>query len=113
VTGWRVLLAILVVGTCWLAFTPAPPRELDVGWDKANHWLAFSTLACTACMAFPQARRRYASVAVWLLALGIFIELVQSQLPTRSAELEDIVADCVGIGSGLLVMKAWQRFRAG
>jgi VanZ family protein len=101
------------LGTCWLAFSPAPPAELDTGWDKANHWLAFSTLAVTAFQAIPNARRRYAGVALGLLALGVFIELVQSQIPARSAELLDVVADAIGIGAGLLIMKAWQRLRPG
>ena len=108
-----MLLAVLVGGTCWLAFSPAPPQELDTGWDKANHWLAFSTLAITACLAFPHARRRYAGVALGLLAFGVFIELVQSQIPSRSAEVLDVVADSFGIGAGLLVMVVWQRLRAG
>lgn len=110
--GWRLLLAVLVTGICWLAFWPAPPQEISTGWDKANHWLAFSTLAITACLAFPHARRRHAGVALWLLAYGIFIEAVQSQIPERTAELMDIVADSIGIAAGLLLTMAWQRWRA-
>ena len=113
VAGWRLLLVALIAGTCWLAFSPAPPQEIDTGWDKANHWLAFSTMAVTAGLAFPHARRRSAGVALGLLALGIFIELVQSQIPARSAEVLDVVADSIGIAAGLLLMKAWRQLRPG
>jgi VanZ family protein len=113
VTGWRVLLAALLVGICWLAFSPAPPPELDTGWDKSNHSLAFSTLAVMGCLAFPDARRRYAILASGLLAFGVFIELVQTQIPSRSADVLDVLADGVGIGAGLLIMRAWQRLRPG
>lgn len=110
-TGWRALLTLLVLGTCWLAFSPAPPPQIDTGWDKLNHWIAFSSMAFSACFAFPQTRARYRKVALALLAFGIFIELVQLEIPNRSAEVLDVVADAIGIMGGLLPAWWWQRRR--
>ena len=97
------------MGTCWLAFTPSPPPTLDTGWDKLNHWIAFATMAISACFAFAQSRHRALKVALWLLAFGVFIELVQSQIPGREADVLDVLADSIGIAGGLLL--AWGRER--
>lgn len=101
---WQLVLLILAMVICWLAFSPAPPPAADTGWDKANHGLAFGVLAITAELAFwPLPRRRWRN-ALGLLAFGAFIELVQSQIPERSGEWPDLLADGVGIGLGLLAV---------
>jgi VanZ family protein len=94
-TGWRALLAALMLATCWLAFSPAPPENIDTGWDKLNHALAFAALAFCASRGF--APQRLLAVPASLLAFGGFIEIVQSQIPGRSAEWADLLADAVGI----------------
>jgi len=100
---WAWLLAALIVVVAWFAFTPAPPRTLETIWDKLHHALAFTVLACVAELAaWPRRRHRW-EVALGLLAWGGVIELVQSQLPTRSAEWGDLLADAVGIAIGLLL----------
>ena len=111
VRGWRALLGALVLAVCWLAFTPSPPEDFDSGWDKLNHWLAFATLAFCACFAFPGAQRGYLKVALALLAFGIVIELVQTQIPGRNADALDVLADGIGIAGGLLPAWLWQRVR--
>lgn len=104
--GWQLILVILALVICWLAFSPAPPPAADTGWDKANHGLAFGVLAVTAELAFwPLPRRRWRN-AFWLLAFGAFIELVQTQIPERTGEWPDLLADGVGIAIGLLTVEA-------
>jgi VanZ family protein len=105
---WRLLLLALVLAVCWLAFSPAPPRSADTGWDKANHALAFAVLAVNAELAFwPLPRRRLLS-ALALLAFGGFIELVQTQIATRTGEWLDLLADGCGIALGLLLVAVVQ-----
>lgn len=94
-TGWRVLLGVLAAAVCWLAFSPAPPPAIDTGWDKLNHAIAFAALAFCAARGF--APQSSLAIPAALLAFGGFIELVQSQLPGRSAEVADLLADAVGI----------------
>ena len=98
----RVLLLVLLAVVSWLAFSPAPPPGLDTGWDKLNHFSAFAALTVTGCVAFARRWR----VAAWLLAYGVLIECVQSQIPSRRAEAADVLADAVGIVIGLTVA-AW------
>lgn len=108
-TGWRVLLASGLVAICWLAFNPHPPPAADMGSDKLNHVSAFAVLAFCAERGFGWPAWRRSTAA--LMAFGAVIELVQSQIPGRSAELPDLLADAVGIGAGLLLAAAWRRWR--
>jgi VanZ family protein len=112
--AWRLGLGLLVVVVCWLAFSPAPPPQLHTHWDKLNHTLAFAALGWCACLGWPMppAPRRVAhllGLALALLAFGAFIEVVQSQLPARSAEWADLLADAVGtlLGGGLAHGVQW------
>ena len=41
---WQMLLLLLLLSITWLALSPAPPPAASVGWDKANHLLAFAAL---------------------------------------------------------------------
>ena len=101
--GFAALLALLIVVVAWFAFPPAPPRTLETVWDKLHHAFAFTVLAGVAELAFwPQQGHRW-RVALGLLIWGGVIELVQSQLPTRSAEWGDLLADAVGMALGLLL----------
>lgn len=107
--GWRVLLAVAMLGICWLAFDPHPPTAVDTGWDKLNHLSAFATLAFCAERGFGWPAWRRSSIG--LLGFGIFIELVQSQIPGRSAEAADVLGDAVGIAAGFLFAAAWRRLQ--
>jgi VanZ family protein len=98
---WRVALALLLVVINWLALTPAPPRQMDLGWDKLNHLSAFATLAVVAVLGRCGAFWR---IAVALLAYGGLIEILQSFTPNRDAEWADLLADGVGIALGLLLV---------
>jgi VanZ family protein len=99
VTGWRLLLLAAAAGVCWLAFTPHPPPAVQHVWDKAQHIGAFVVLGVCARRGWPGTRGVLAFGA--LLAFGVFIELVQSQIPGRSADVEDVLADGVGALLGL------------
>jgi len=102
---WRALLALLLVVITWLALSPAPPKTADIGWDKANHALAFASLAFTAVWARWQKPRQWPMLFFALLTYGGAIEIAQSFLPPREAGWDDLLADAVGIAMGLLA--AW------
>jgi len=102
---WRALLALMLAVITWLALSPAPPRTVDTGWDKANHALAFASLAFSAVWALWQRPRQWIWLVLALLAYGVFIEIAQSFLPPREADWHDVVADGIGIAIGLLA--AW------
>lgn len=99
--AWRVLFLAVVLGASWLAFSPHPPPAADLGWDKANHFTAFGTLAFIGLQGLAAGPRRRWIVLATLLAYGIGIELVQSQIPGRDAEAADVLADMIGAVIGL------------
>lgn len=99
---WQVLLALLTLFVCYLAFTPMPPKQVGMFWDKLNHMAAFACLSFTACLGFPGPWRRVMAVLLALLALGGLIEVVQAFVPGRSCEWGDLLADAVGIAAGAM-----------
>jgi VanZ family protein len=99
------------MAVCWLAFTPDPPPSADTGWDKLNHVLAFAALAFCGWFSWGDAPHRVAGVAVCTLGFGVFIELVQLQIPGRTGEWPDLLADAVGIAAGLAAALAISRRR--
>jgi VanZ family protein len=102
-TGFWIPLAVCT----YLALVPEPP-DLPVFRlsDVVLHAAAFSylTLAFTL-MRHGRDRpgRIYVGAFVAMLGYGIFLEVVQSTIPERSAELKDLLVDLVGIGFGLAV----------
>lgn len=110
--AWRCLLLALLITITWLALTPHPPRSADLGWDKLNHLAAFGSLAFCAMRGF--ARAGPWRVAAALLLYGALIEVAQSQVPGRSAEWGDLLADSLGIALGVAahaLAARWLRLR--
>lgn len=102
---FRIALFICIVATCILAFGE-PAETLRGHNDKLNHFLAF------AVMAFLLDRSWRLPLLLQLLALlgfGIMIELVQSELPYRSADGLDLLADLVGALSYYLIARIGSR----
>jgi VanZ family protein len=91
---------------------PQPPSGLDSGWDKLNHVLAFAgpMFAGLAALAHPT-RRAGLALGLALLAWGGALELLQGQLPPRSGEWADWLADAIGVLLGAALFAAAARFR--
>jgi VanZ family protein len=98
--GWRLLLVLLLASASWLAFTPQPPGM--PGGDKLHHLLGFAVLTFVGTLGFEPRLRNMFGVAGALLLYGTFIEGVQSQLPWRTAEWADLLADGIGVLAGAL-----------
>jgi VanZ family protein len=103
---WRAALVLLLCVITWLALTPAPPRQADLGWDKLNDLAAFATLAVVAMLGRSGS---YGRVGAALLAYGALIEVLQSYTPTRAGEWADLLADGLGIALGMLLVAIWLR----
>ncbi|MCY7315874.1 MAG: VanZ family protein [Rubrivivax sp.] len=105
----RLALGLLMAVVSWLAFRPADAPDLVLHADKLRHLAAFGALAAVAALGWPPGRWQQAAIALGLLAYGLAIELIQSQLPTRSASAADWLADAVGVGCGLLLARTLRR----
>lgn len=104
--GLAWLLLVLIAVISYLALSPAPPKQMNLGWDKLNHLSAFATLALLGRLAWP---RRTLVVPLALLAYGAAIEVLQSQVPGRSGEWPDLLADALGLLLGSLASWALSR----
>lgn len=104
--NWRLLLLCLLAAVSWFAFMPSTPEPSLPQSDKMRHLLAFASLALVASLGWPSTPRATTVITLGLMAYGLFIELMQTQLPTRTGSLADWVTDGLGIGMGLLVHRA-------
>lgn len=100
-----MLLAVMVISVAWLALSPNPPRQADTGWDKLNHVLAFTVLAVCARGAAADSPRLAHRLWWLLVAFGGLIEIAQTQVPGRSGEWTDLLADAVGVACVALVCR--------
>ncbi len=108
---WRWALLLLAAVIAVLAVVPAPPKQMDLGWDKLNHLVAFASLGLCAVFGWRDSIAARLAALLALLAFGGAIELVQLQLPNRSGEWADLGADAIGIGIGALLALLWLRRR--
>ena len=99
--AWRAVLLILMCVAAWFAFIPATPSAQPDGADKVEHLLAFASLGLAASFTASPGLRRSLQVAAGLMLYGGFIELVQTQLPTRNGDWADLLADAAGAAVGL------------
>jgi len=108
---WRLSLAVLLGVVSWFAFKPVLPVQELPHLDKLRHISAFTTLSVVASLAWAPHARLARLVAAGLMAYGLLIEAVQTQLPSRSGSLADWAADALGIALGLALVRLLHRFR--
>ena len=100
-----IVMAILIVAMLWPLDAPTP-AALD-GSDKLVHLTAFAALS------FPLSRTgRISLLSVFLgaSAFGGVIELIQPNF-NRSAEMNDWIADILGVVLGILCGLMYRRLR--
>jgi VanZ family protein len=105
------ITALLVV-----AISLLPGNDiLDVGpWDKLEHIIAYAVLAFVGGWAFPGLRAAML-LAVLLPALGILVEICQLIVPGRTADIDDAVANTIGVALVLVplfILRAVRRRRS-
>lgn len=104
---YRLMLFICTLSICYLAFSKGGVNvEIHHG-DKISHLSAFFVLTWLL--------RHAMQVKVWqqiviLMSFGLFIELVQSNLPSRSASYLDLLADLLGVLLFLLFEWCYQGY---
>lgn len=98
--GGGVLLLVLLYVVVDLRL---PAREIAAGipLDAALHFACFAGLAAMAPLAFGRAGDALAAV-LFLLALGLFLEITQYYLPHRVFSLYDAGANVLGLAAGAI-----------
>ncbi len=106
---WRIASILLLAIVLTLAIIPAIwlwPQDPGTVWSLSDKWVHGITFAVLALWFSGQyARGAYWKLVVGLLAFGALIEMCQRMISYRTAEWNDLLADLLGIGVGLLI--AW------
>jgi hypothetical protein len=93
------MVAIVV----WLSLIPHPPQPPSfLGWDKAQHFLAYGSLMSWYGMSFA----RHWRWPLFLILLGVVLEFLQGLGGVRSLDPFDMVANTIGVGIGLALVRA-------
>jgi VanZ like family len=100
--AWRIVFLASLVGTFVLALIPMHGQASFSHQDKVMHALVFAVLAWLGWRA---GWRRPATLFGILVTCGLCIEVTQAFTPTRQAEFLDLLADAVGAGLAVLVLK--------
>jgi len=107
VCGFWIPFAIASAAAFAPQGVPLPFRVSDI----VLHAFAFTYLTAALWIAHYSGQAGWKSAA-WMFAYGVFIEVVQSFEPTRSAELKDVCVDVVGILLGLGLYRGLLRVAA-
>src|SRR4051812_35324269 len=115
---WLRWTAWTLTGMYWgllFALTHLPPEQIAGApkfWDKAEHFTAYfllaSLLGSSLMFTFPRRRGIPVGVLVIGMVYGAIDELLQPFV-RRDAELNDWVADALGVWCGVLVLWALRK----
>ena len=91
---FKLALAAAVIIISYLVFSQPNYPQTIPNMDKVGHLVSFFSLAYLTHLAF---KPKWYTLAIILSCYAIFIELVQSKLPYRSASIADFIADMIGV----------------
>ncbi|WP_367026605.1 VanZ family protein [Methylococcus sp. ANG] len=91
--GWAMVAAVVVLSL--LPHLPKPPSLL--GWDKAQHFIAYAVLTFWFCLCYS----RHWRWPAFFIALGSVLEVLQGFTGIRTTDPFDIVANSIGVFIGL------------
>ena len=105
---FRVALFAAIAFAVTMALLPKPPQIVPIANDKAQHMLAFATLALLAALAYPKAQ--LFRIGERLSFLGAMVEVLQS-IPAlhRDCDILDWIADTAAICVVLLIVATIRR----
>ena len=103
---WALVALVLMGVVVWAAMQVNDPLSAYVHTDKMRHILAFGALGlCAAFM--PTATWRMRGIAT-VLTFAMIVEIIQIQIPDRTASLSDLLASFIvsfaGFGFGAAAM---------
>ena len=104
----RLGLLAFVVGGGFVIARPELMPHVEVPYDKFLHVGTFA-LATLFAVLSSRDYRVVLSLSALIMLAGIGVELFQSILPGRSADMTDAVANALGAGSVLAASYFWRR----
>ena len=103
----RIALFAAIAFAVTMALLPHPPNLIETN-DKANHMLAFATIAALAAWSYPEAE--LLRIGERLSFLGALIEVLQATPALhRDCDIRDCIADTVAVAVILLLVWSFRR----
>jgi VanZ family protein len=105
----RIGLALSILTICVLSLLPEdelPDTDLS---DKVSHLIAYGEITAIGLLSF-RGRLSMIAVPLCVVALGGALEIGQMFVPSRSADLLDFAANCIGVAVGYGVARLLLRF---
>ena len=100
---WIAAICVVIVGSLLPAASPLMVALGRLGInDKVEHFCAYLTLSALPVIGLED-RHRAIWAAVSMFLLGVLLEGGQHFSPGRSVELGDVIANGLGVASGLLL----------
>ncbi|WP_347331927.1 VanZ family protein [Marinimicrobium locisalis] len=103
----RWQFALLLVVYTYMGLTTSSGPHIPQYDDKMMHYLGYLVAGLSITGAFPG--WPWWQRALVLLAYSGLIEVLQHFLPPRTLSLGDMVANALGVGSGLLLIEAFRK----
>ena len=102
-----IAFAVACIAVAILSLLPGREMpSLDV-WDKAQHFAAYAALGGLGALAFWRPDRSWPlPLTACLALLGVALELGQAFSPGRQPETGDAIANVLGAGTGVVLMRS-------
>lgn len=127
---WRINAVILIILVGIVSLTPntddLDPALSLTAWlaklffgdptskDKVAHFLAYGAMGVFITLGWGRTLRDLGGIALFLILYGLLMEILQLAIGTRSGDVMDLLANCLGGFSGmagaLLMISLFQRF---
>ena len=100
--AWVAASLLLLALVMWGSLMPGPDLPGPPNFDKFEHASTYALLALWFTGLLP--RNRYAAIAAALVGFGVLIEFLQQGMQLgRQADVLDVAANVVGIGTGMAI----------
>jgi len=91
----RIGLALLIAFGIFAIFSPEFMPRVNAPYDKILHFGVFGIATLFAVLSVDNSKVAL-SLASVIVLIGILVEIIQSYIPGRSADMEDAVANALG-----------------
>lgn len=105
---WMLCGWLLVISVIYLSLTPTPPQTMAGFSDKIGHFLAYALLMAW----WHQIDHNACRLALLFVLMGLLMEILQGIGGIRHADIFDMTANTLGVGSGWFMARYLRDYSA-
>lgn len=109
---FKILFVVACVAIFTMSLLPGKQLPKDLPWDKALHFIGYAGLAFLA--RFGSNKHPSWQIVIGCIVFSLGIEFIQQFIPNRGFEWPDLLANSLGVMSGVLIaipIKSWLKRR--